>query len=57
MEARVARLLVDDRDIPAPIREALSQGQTEEAARLLMDEYELSCADASILVDAPACDE
>jgi hypothetical protein len=57
MELHVARLLLEDRDIHPDIREAITQGDTETAAHLLMDTYDLDCAEASTLVDVPICDD
>jgi len=57
MPLSVTHLLAQDQDVPVEVRGALAEGRLEEAGRLLMQEFELSCEEASSLVAARVCDD
>ena len=50
-----APLLLADGEIPAEVRQALLAGRRQEAAEMLMQQYGLSCDEASDLLDVFAC--
>jgi len=57
MPLSVTHLLALDPDVPAEVRGALGEGRFEEAGRLLMERFDLSCDEASHLVAWPLCPE
>jgi hypothetical protein len=57
MPLSVTHLLAQDQDVPVEVRGALAEGRLEEAGRLLMQEFELSCEEASTLVAVRVCDD
>jgi len=57
MTFSVLPLLLAEEEIPAEAREALLQNRLQDAAKLLMQEYGLSCIEASHLLDVSACQE
>lgn len=57
MPLSVTHLLAQDEDVPAEVRGALAEGRLEEAGRMLMEEFALSCEEASQLVAARVCDD
>lgn len=57
MPLSVTHLLTQDRDVPVEVRGALAEGRLEDAGRLLMEQFELTCEEASWLVAVPVCDQ
>jgi hypothetical protein len=57
MGLSVIHLLVQDEDVPLEVRGALAAGRPEEAGRILMERFELSCEEAASLVSARVCDD
>jgi hypothetical protein len=57
MPLSVTHLLTQDQDVPVEVRGALAEGRLEDAGRMLMEQFELSCEEASSLVAAPVCDD
>jgi hypothetical protein len=55
MALRVAQLLNGNDDIPGHIHAALTEGRMEDAGTMLMDAFELTCDEASDLVDRDLC--
>ena len=55
MALSVTHLLVLDPDVPAEVRGALGEGRLEDAGRLLMERFDLSCEEASNLVARRVC--
>jgi hypothetical protein len=55
MTVQVAHLLVEDEDVPGDVRTAIAEGRLEDAGLLLMDSFELTCEEASALVDRSIC--
>lgn len=56
MALQVVRLLVQDRDVPDPVRAAIADGRLEQAGYMLMDAFALTCVEASELVDRELCE-
>ena len=52
----VMPLLLAEGEIPAQAREALLEGRRQDATGALMQEYGLSCGEASQLLEVAACD-
>lgn len=48
--------LLAEREIPAEVRQALLEGHRQDAAEMLMQQYKLSFAEASALLDVFACE-
>ncbi|HEY8143394.1 MAG TPA: hypothetical protein VIG06_12015 [Kofleriaceae bacterium] len=48
-------LLAQDEDVPVEVRGALAEGRLEEAGRMLMEQFSLSCEEASLLVATRVC--
>jgi hypothetical protein len=57
MAVHVAQLLTSDEDVPGDVRAAISAGRMAEAGMLLMDAFDLTCEEASQLVDRSLCEE
>lgn len=57
MPLSVTHLLTQDEDVPVEVRGALAEGRFREAGRLLMEQFALSCEEASVLVAAPVCQD
>jgi len=57
MSLSVTHLLAQDQDVPDEVRGALADGRLEEAGRLLMEQFELSCEEAASLVSARVCED
>lgn len=57
MALSVTHLLAEDEDVPLEVRGALAEGRPEEAGRILMERFELSCEEAATLVSARVCDD
>jgi hypothetical protein len=57
MALSVTHLLSQDEDVPVEVRGALAEGRFEEAGRMLMEQFSLSCEEASQLVAARVCDD
>jgi hypothetical protein len=55
MSFSVVPLLLAEAEIPAEARQALVENRLQDAAGLLMQEYGLSCVEASHLLDVSAC--
>jgi len=55
MPLQVVQLLAQDRDVPGPVRAAIADGRLEQAGFMLMDAFELTCVEASALVDRELC--
>jgi hypothetical protein len=55
MPLQVVQLLAQDRDVPDPVRAAIAEGRLEQAGFMLMDAFELTCVEASALVDTELC--
>ena len=52
----VVPLLLAEGQIPAEVRQALLAGHRQDAAQMLMQQYGLSCDEASDLLDVFACE-
>ena len=50
-------LRLGNRDISAEARQALHENRLIEAAKLIMQQYALTCIEAGQLLDVCACDE
>ena len=57
MALSVTHLLTLDEDVPVEVRGALAEGRRQEAGRLLMERFSLSCEEASQLVATRVCDD
>lgn len=55
MPLSMIHLLALDEDVPVEVRGALAEGRFEEAGRMLMEEFSLSCEEASHLVATRVC--
>ena len=55
MSFSVLPLLLFNRDISAETRRALVENRLQDAAQLLMRQYELSCLEVSHLLDISVC--
>jgi hypothetical protein len=51
----VLELLLTDETIPADVRDAIRDGRAGEAGRRLMELYDLSCEEATALIDQHIC--
>jgi hypothetical protein len=50
-------LLLGGKSISGEARQALRENRLQDAARLLMQQYGLSCVEAGHLLDVAACDQ
>jgi hypothetical protein len=57
MNFSIVPLLLAEEEIPAEARQALAENRLNDAAELLMRDYELSCVEASDLLDVSACSD
>ena len=57
MPLSVTHLLAQDEDVPTEVRGALAEGRLEEAGRMLMEQFSLSCEEASQLVAVRVCSD
>lgn len=55
MSFSVVPLLLAEKEISDAVRRALYESRLQDAARLLMQEYGLSCIEAGQLLDVSAC--
>ena len=55
MGLSMAKMLAHSADIPQTARTAIADGRLEEAGRILMAAFDLSCEDATELVDRILC--
>jgi hypothetical protein len=55
MGLSLAKMLEHSADIPETARTAIADGRLEEAGRILMAEFDLSCDEATELVDRILC--
>ncbi len=55
MSFSLVPLLLAEEEIPAEARQALLENRRQDAAEVLMEEYGLSCIEASDLLDVSAC--
>ena len=55
MALSVTHLLTPDEDVPVEVRGALAEGRLVDAGRMLMQNFDLSCEEASQLVAANVC--
>jgi hypothetical protein len=51
----MAKMLEHSADIPESARTAIADGRLEEAGRILMAAFDLSCEEATALVDRILC--
>ena len=56
MKFSIVPLLITGQSISPEIRQALRGNRLQDAAKLIMQEYELSCVEAGQLLDVSACD-
>lgn len=57
MKFSLVPLLLANRDISAEARRALVEDRLHYAAELLMQDYGLSCVEASYLLDVSVCED
>lgn len=56
MKFSIVPLLITGQSLSPEVRQALRENRLQDAARLIMQEYGLSCIEAGQLLDVPACD-
>jgi hypothetical protein len=56
MKFSIVPLLIGGESISAEVKRALRENRLRDAAKLIMQEYGLSCVEASQLLDVSACD-
>jgi hypothetical protein len=56
MKFSIVPLLIGGESISAEVKRALRENRLRDAAKLIMQEYGLSCPEASQLLDVAACD-
>jgi hypothetical protein len=56
MKFSIVPLLIGGESMSAEVKRALRQNRLRDAAKLIMQEYGLSCVEAGQLLDVPACD-
>ena len=56
MKFSIVPLLITGQSISPEVRQALRENRLQDAAKLIMQEYGLSCIEAGQLLDVPACD-
>jgi hypothetical protein len=56
MKFSIVPLLIGGESISAEVKRALRENRLRDAAKLIMQEYGLSCVEAGQLLDVPACD-
>jgi hypothetical protein len=57
MEFSLVPLLITGQSISTEARQALRENRLKDAAKILMEQYGLSCAEAGDLVDISACEQ
>ena len=57
MKLSLVPLLLDGKSLTAETRNALREDRREDAAALLMRQYDLDCHEAGALLDVSVCDE
>jgi hypothetical protein len=57
MKFSLVPLLLTGQSISPDARQALRENRLKEAAEILMEQYGLSCVEASDLVDISACEQ
>jgi galactokinase len=57
MKLSFVPLLLDGKSISRGARNALSENRREDAAALLMQQYDLDCREAGELLDVSVCEE
>lgn len=55
MPFQMAQLVAVESDLPEPVRAALTEGRRADAGRMLMQRFELTCQEASELVEIHLC--
>ena len=55
MGLSMARLLEADEDLPVDLRNAVHDGRLEEAGHMLVELFDLQCAEATQLVGRDVC--
>jgi len=56
MKFSLVPLLITGQSISPEVRQALRENRLQDAAKLIMQEYGLSCIEAGQLLDVAACD-
>jgi hypothetical protein len=56
MKFSIVPLLIGGKSLSPEVRQALRENRLQDAAKLIMEEYGLSCIEAEQLLDVPACD-
>jgi hypothetical protein len=56
MKFSIVPLLIGGKSLSPEVRRALRENRLQDAAKLIMQEYGLSCIEAEQLLDVPACD-
>lgn len=56
MKFSIVPLLIGGESISPEVRQALRENRLQDAAKLIMQEYGLSCIEAGQLLDVAACD-
>jgi hypothetical protein len=56
MKFSIVPLLIGGESISPEIKQALQENRLRDAARLIMQQYGLSCVEADQLLDVSACD-
>ncbi len=57
MSLSLVPLLIGGKSISPEARQALRENRLQDAAKVLMHEYGLSCVEASQLLDVSACED
>ena len=57
MKLSFVPLLLEGKSLTAETRDALREDRREDAAALLMRQYNLDCREAGALLDLPVCDD
>jgi len=55
MKVSVTPILISNEDLPPEARTAIAEGRLEDAGRILMEAYDLSCEEATELVNRVLC--
>ncbi|HWP59208.1 MAG TPA: hypothetical protein VNL14_15040 [Candidatus Acidoferrales bacterium] len=55
MRFSMVPLLLHEKEIPAEIKRALRDGRFAQALKLLMEKFDLSCAEAGALLGVAGC--
>ncbi len=56
MKFSIVPMLITGQSISPAVRQALRENRLRDAAKLIMEEYGLSCIEAGQLLDVSACD-